>query len=134
MKYVKDLRSLLMKFLSKEFIKFVVVGIVNTASTYLIYLMLLNVLSYTLSYTVSYICGIFISYVLNSYYVFKEEFNYKKMIQYPLVYVVQYVINAVMLYLLVDYLKLEKEYAPLVVILLTIPITYIFSRLIIKKK
>ncbi|WP_232278715.1 GtrA family protein [Paenibacillus sp. 481] len=122
-----------MKFLSKEFLKFVVVGIVNTASTYLIYLLLLSVLSYTLSYTVSYVCGIFISYVLNTYYVFKEKLNYKKMIQYPLVYVVQYVLNAIMLYLLIDYLGLEKEYAPLIVIILSIPITFILSRLIIKK-
>ncbi|MCG7407930.1 GtrA family protein [Paenibacillus sp. ACRRX] len=123
-----------MKFLNKEFFKFLVVGIINTACTYLIYLLLLNAFSYTVSYTISYISGILISYLLNSYYVFKEKLNYKKMIQFPLVYVVQYLLNAVLLYVLVDNSKLEKEYAPLIVIILSIPITYILSKLIIKKK
>ena len=134
MKLAKGLRSLLMRYTNKEFIKFAVVGLINTATTYIIYILLLNFLSYGISYTISYIGGIFISYVLNSYYVFKEKLNAKKMIQYPLVYLVQYGINAVMLYLLVGWLSMREEYAPLLVIIITIPITFILSRLIIKKQ
>jgi len=125
---------LLMKFINKEFIRFLVVGLINTISTYLIYLLLLFALSYDISYTLSYLAGIVISYYLNSYYVFKEKISIKKFLKYPIVYVVQYVINLLGLYILVEYLNIPKEVVPLIVIILSIPITYLLSKLIIRTK
>ncbi|WP_254848764.1 GtrA family protein [Paenibacillus odorifer] len=114
--------------------KFVISGGINTLFTYLVYLLLLQALSYSMSYTISYISGIFLSYYLNTIFVFKEKVTFRKFLKFPIVYLVQYLINLLMLFVLVEYLNLSKQIVPLIVIVVTIPITYTLSKLIIKSK
>ncbi|MNW45059.1 GtrA-like protein [compost metagenome] len=121
-----------MRFLNKEFIKFVISGVLNTVATYLIYLMLLVFLEYSLAYTVSYLSGIFISYYLNTLFVFKEKISFKTFLKYPIVYVVQYTINLIMIFVLVEHLGLSEQLVPLIVVIITIPITFLLSKLIIR--
>ncbi|MEK3865997.1 MULTISPECIES: GtrA family protein [Paenibacillus] len=134
MKVEKDHPTLLTKLLNKQFLKFVISGGINTLFTYLVYLLLLQVLSYSMSYTISYISGIFLSYYLNTIFVFKEKVTFRKFLKFPVVYLVQYLINLLMLFVLVEYLNLSKQIVPLIVIVVTIPITYTLSKLIIKSK
>ncbi|MDH6370970.1 polysaccharide synthesis protein GtrA [Paenibacillus sp. VTT E-133280] len=134
MKVEKDHPTLLTKLLSKQFLKFVISGGINTLATYLVYLLLLGFLSYSMSYTISYISGIFLSYYLNTVFVFKEKVLFRKFLKFPIVYLVQYLINLFMLYVLVEHLNLSKQIVPLIVIVVTIPITYTLSKLIIKSK
>ncbi|AIQ26302.1 GtrA family protein [Paenibacillus sp. FSL H7-0737] len=134
MKVEKDHPTLLTKLLSKQFLKFVISGGINTLATYLVYLLLLEFLSYSMSYTISYISGIFLSYYLNTAFVFKEKVLFRKFLKFPIVYLVQYLINLFMLYVLVEHLNLSKQIVPLIVIVVTIPITYTLSKLIIKSK
>lgn len=134
MKVEKDHPTLLTKLLSKQFLKFVISGGINTLATYLVYLLLLGFLSYSISYTISYVSGIFLSYYLNTVFVFKEKVLFRKFLKFPIVYLVQYLINLLMLYVLVEHLNLSKQIVPLIVIVVTIPITYTLSKLIIKSK
>ncbi|WP_405168767.1 GtrA family protein [Paenibacillus sp. FSL H3-0286] len=134
MKVEKDHPTLLTKLLNKQFLKFVISGGINTLFTYLVYLLLLQALSYSMSYTISYISGIFLSYYLNTIFVFKEKVTFRKFLKFPIVYLVQYLINLLMLFVLVEYLNLSKQIVPLIVIVVTIPITYTLSKLIIKSK
>ncbi|OMD81300.1 MULTISPECIES: GtrA family protein [Paenibacillus] len=134
MKVEKDHPTLLTKLLNKQFMKFVISGGINTLFTYLVYLLLLQALSYSMSYTISYISGIFLSYYLNTIFVFKEKVTFRKFLKFPIVYLVQYLINLLMLFVLVEYLNLSKQIVPLIVIVVTIPITYTLSKLIIKSK
>ncbi|GAV12374.1 GtrA family protein [Paenibacillus sp. NAIST15-1] len=126
--------TLLTKYLNKEFIKFIFSGGVNTVATYLFYLLLLMFLNYSLSYTISYISGIFLSYYLNSIFVFDEKVSFRKFIKYPIVYLTQYILGIVLMYGLVEYLHLSVQIVPLVVIIVSLPITYLLSKLIIKSK
>ncbi|WP_340026059.1 GtrA family protein [Paenibacillus sp. FSL K6-1096] len=126
--------TLLTKLLNKEFLKFVISGGVNTLATYLVYLLLLLFLNYSLSYTVSYISGIFLSYYLNTVFVFKEKMSIKKILKFPVVYLIQYFINLLMLYILVEHLHLSTKIVPLIVVIVTIPVTFVLSKLIIKSK
>jgi len=134
MKAVKGLLSLLMKFISKQFIKFAFIGGFITLITYILYLMLLTVLSYNFSYAIAYICGIVISYFLNSIFVFHEKIRVTKMIRFPFVYVVQYVLNSLLFFLFVEHFGIDEKYALFISILLTFPLTYLLSRHILKDK
>lgn len=120
--------------MSKDFMRFLIVGIINTLSTYLIYLFLLIVFNYHISYTISYIAGIIISYYLNSIYVFKEKVSFIKFLKYPIVYVVQYLINLATMFLFIEYLHFQQQIVPIIVMVLSIPITYLLSKLIIKSR
>ena len=123
-----------MRFINREFCRFIFWGGVNTLAGYLIYAFLLLFLPYLISYSIAFIISIFISYFLNSKFVFDQELELSKAIKYPLVYVNQYVLGAVSLYLLVHFLEINKLVAPLLVVVLTIPATYFLSRRIVRGK
>ena len=123
-----------MRFINREFYRFVFWGGVNTLAGYLVYVFLLLFLPYLISYSIAFMFSIFVSYVLNSKFVFNQELALRKALKYPVVYVNQYVLGAVSLYLLVHFLEINKLVAPLLVVVLTIPATYFLSRRIVRGK
>jgi putative flippase GtrA len=117
----------------REYASFLVCGAANTIITYALYALFLLVMSYKFSYSLSYICGIVISYYLNSIFVFQERVSLIKFLQYPVVYIVQYLLGIVILYLCVDVLGVSKWLAPAVVIIISLPVTFLLSKFIIKR-
>lgn len=131
MKAEGDHRISLTKFINKPFIRFVISGVINTGSTYIIYLILLAFWEYKIAYTISYISGIFISYYLNTIFVFQEKISFRKFLKFPVVYIAQYLINLLFIYLLVDKMGLSTALVPIVVTIIAIPITYLLSKTIL---
>jgi len=123
-----------MKFISREAVRFLLAGMLNTAIGYLIYLFALQFMPYRRAYSVAYVLSILISYSLNTLFVFKEPWSWQKLASFPLVYVVQYVAGLVVLSALVVYLNVWEEIAPLLVVGVTLPLTFFASRYIIKWK
>lgn len=121
-----------MRFINREFYRFIFWGGVNTLAGYLIYAFLLLWLPSLVSYSIAYILSIFISYFLNSKFVFNQQLRLSKAIKYPRVYVTQYLLGAISLFLLVEVLRINKLIAPALVVLLTIPVTYSLSRRIVR--
>lgn len=128
------MKSLLKRLHEFSFARFLASGAFNTLVTYALYLILLNIINYKASYTITYIFGIFLSYILNRYFVFKSTTGYRSILLYPLVYVAQYVTSMGILWLWVDHLHLNEKAAPLIAILITIPLTYLLSKAIFTKK
>jgi len=116
---------------TREFIRFVVFGAVNTVLAIGAYLLLLKYTGYAIAYTVSYAVGILISYGLNTKFVFKEPFRLSGLLKFPLVYLVQYLLGLGLLFLLVDLAHFDEVTSGLVVPVLTIPVTYFLSRYIL---
>jgi putative flippase GtrA len=97
-----------------------------------IYLLVALFLAYPTAYTVSYVAGIFISYYLNARFVFREKLRLSKALQFPIVYLAQYLIGLGSLSLLIEVAHLSKFFAPIVVVVITVPCTYLLSRYMIK--
>lgn len=121
-----------MKFNRNEFFKFIFFGGINTLLSYAIYVVILLFLIYPVAYSLAYFSGIFISYYLNSRFVFKRDVRLVKAFQYPLVYLVQYLLGVSLLSVLIEIFSLNKFIAPALVIMITIPVTFSLSRFIIK--
>lgn len=134
MRSTSDRSLLLTKFINLEFNKFIFFGVVNTALGYVIYVILLLFLAYPVAYTIAYVSGIFLSYYLNSRFVFKREMRLSKAMQYPVVYIVQYVLGISLLYLLVELCEINKVIAPVLIVIVTVPVTFLLSRFIIKRR
>ena len=115
----------------KRWSRFLLSGATNTLVTYLLYLLLNVFLGYQLAYFLSFFSGIFLSYWLNSVVVFKVALSWKKLLSFPLVYVVQYVIGAFILRYTVAQLGINEALAPLITIVITLPITYVISRFLL---
>lgn len=120
------------KIKSIEFRKFLIAGVLNSLLTYTLYILLAIYLRYEIAYGLSYAAGIVISYLLNARYVFNEKYTLKTFFRYPLVYVFQYLLCFVMLYVLVEVMSFDKYLAPLIVIALSIPFTFILSRFMLR--
>lgn len=114
--------------------RFLMGGAVNTAFTYAIYLVLNLVLEYQIAYFIAYALGVMFSYCFNALVVFKVKMTWKGFCAYPLVYVIQYALSATGLAVLVDVFGISKEIAPLMIIVMMIPLTYILSKLVIVRK
>ncbi|NEN84300.1 GtrA family protein [Paenibacillus elgii] len=121
-----------MKYLNNSFVKFLIVGITNTLITYLAYLFLLLFFKYQIAYSISYILGIAFSYILNTIIVFKSSISVKKILFYPIVYIIQYLINVALLSYFVNYVN--EKIAPILIIVITIPITFLLSKFILKRR
>lgn len=114
-----------------ELFRFIGIGVANTAVTYALYLLLLRFLPYWIAYTVTYVCGILISYALNATIVFRQSLRLTTALKYPLVYAAQYLFGIVALYVLVEICRINRALAPLIVVSVTVPITYVLSRYVI---
>ncbi|AHG42576.1 membrane protein [Pseudomonas syringae CC1557] len=116
------------KFLKQDFARFLMSGGFNTALTYGIYLVLLMFLSYKVSYTISYLTGILLAYVLNRFFVFKSHQGMRSVVLLPLIYAIQYGLSLVILWCWVEKLQFDERLAPLCAIFLTLPVTFILSK------
>jgi putative flippase GtrA len=65
------------------------VGAVNTTMTYALFLVLALYMYYWIAYTVAFVVGIALSYVLNALFVFKGRQSTRAMFKFPFVYVLQ---------------------------------------------
>ncbi|MBC3949219.1 GtrA family protein [Pseudomonas sp. DOAB1069] len=109
-------------------------GGVNTAVTYLVYLLMLQMFSYAVAYSIAYGFGILLAFVLNRYFVFQSHRGAKAAILFPFIYLIQYLASLMIIWLWVEKLDLNAMLAPLASIILTIPITYSLSKLLFSPK
>lgn len=123
----------LTKLLEIKFVRFLLTGGLNTGLTYILYLVLLNVLPYIWSYSISYVCGIFLAFMLSRFFVFKEHQGLKSALLFPFVYVAQYALGVLIVWLWVKKLLLPEYLAPLAAIALSLPLTYVLSKLVFVK-
>jgi putative flippase GtrA len=123
-----------MRWFSPAFLRFLAVGAINTALGYGLYLLFNLVMDYRLAYTLSYVCGVLIAFVLNSLLVFHQPLRWKNLAIYPAVYVLQYGLGLLLVWICISVLHLPEAYAPLVVIPLTVPVTFAASRMILGKR
>lgn len=117
---------------SGEAIRFLVGGVLNAAVSYGTYLLLLHWLSYEVAYAISYVIGIVVSYVFNAVYVFRQPMRWRSALRYPLVYLLQFLLGLALLKLLIGGLHISAWLAPLMVAVLTIPVTFLASRFILR--
>lgn len=116
----------------RRWISFLIGGGLNTGLTYCLYLLLSYLIDYQIAYAVAYVAGIVFAYFFNSKVVFKVEHSLIGMLIYPTIYLVQYIFGALLLNLLVEHLHLHKAIAPILVILLLLPSSYLLNKIVLK--
>jgi putative flippase GtrA len=116
-----------------RFARFLVAGGVNTAVTYLGFLLLAPRIGHLIGYTLVYSAGILLAYCLNALFVFRTEASWRTALPFPMVYGVQYFWGLLLMYLLVDFLGWRSALAMLVVIVTSVPITFLLTRYLMAK-
>lgn len=117
-----------------ESLKFIIVGGINTLNYYVVYLLLLKLLhiEYMISHITGFIVAFVISYYLNCYFVYRVKPTWRKFISFPITQIVNVSLQTVLLYVFVSWLNLPAEIAPFAGLIITIPITFVLSKWILK--
>ncbi|MBR9469390.1 GtrA family protein [Staphylococcus aureus] len=117
-----------------EILKFIIVGGINTLNYYVVYLLLLKLLhiEYMISHITGFIVAFVISYYLNCYFVYRVKPTWRKFISFPITQIVNVSLQTVLLYVFVSWLNLPAEIAPFAGLVITIPITFVLSKWILK--
>ncbi|HDI0269467.1 TPA: flippase GtxA [Staphylococcus aureus] len=117
-----------------EILKFIIVGGINTLNYYVVYLLLLKLLhiEYMISHITGFLVAFIISYYLNCYFVYRVKPTWRKFISFPITQIVNVSLQTVLLYVFVSWLNLPAEIAPFAGLVITIPITFVLSKWILK--
>lgn len=116
----------------KQFIKFGLVGVSNTLLSLAIYyiLVLINV-NYILANIIAFIISVLNAYYWNNKYVFKDsaQTKYKKLIKVYLSYGITFLLSTFLLYIMVDCISISKYIAPIINLIITIPLNFLLNKL-----
>lgn len=118
--------------LAGEFSRFAIVGGVNTVVAYASYLLLLRWMRYELAYSIAYAAGIATAYVLSARFVFRQPLRRRSATRFPAVYIAQFLISLGVLKLAVELFGMPRWTGMAVAILLTMPVTFVLSRWIVR--
>lgn len=116
-----------------QFIKFGLVGCSNSAVTLIVYyicIWLLGAEFYLLGQTVGYMAGVINSFFWNSRYVFNDSQvnKTKAFMKMCLCNVVVYVMQMLLLYWFVDMMSISEKLAPVIAIIITLPVNFILNK------
>ncbi|APP79388.1 GtrA family protein [Xanthomonas hortorum] len=113
-------------------LRFLLGGALNTGITLVLYWMLLRFMHYQWAYLASFCTGILLSYLINTRYVFRAAHSWLKFAAFPLIYLVTYALGALALKLSVGHLGVPAAIGPLISIVITLPVSFILSKLLLQ--
>lgn len=108
--------------------RFLASGAFNTGVTWLVYLLLLRWLPYWASYSLVYVLGIALNYVMNRYLVFRRPGGRHGPLLVAAIYVGQYFAGMALVALWVRALGGPEAIAPLFAVAVTLPAVYLLNR------
>lgn len=117
--------------LKKQMIGFALTGTLSTLIMFLIYWGLNPFIYYQYSYFIAYSISVLALYFMNTLYVFKAPISLKSFLKFPIIYILQYVIGAASLEFIVN-LGFSVTFAPMLVIIILLPVTFVLNRLVLK--
>ncbi|GAF17528.1 sugar translocase in surface polysaccharides biosynthesis [Bacillus sp. JCM 19046] len=94
-----------------QFIRFAVVGGLNTGTFYLLYLLFhqLFMLQYLVSHIAAFLLSMIGSYFLNVFFTFGVKPSWKTFIQFPLTQVVNFTVSTVFVFIFVEWVNLSPS-------------------------
>lgn len=114
----------------RQFVKFIVAGVLNTGLTYLLFLILLRTFGYRISYSLTYAAGIVIAYVLQTYFVFEVKNSVRMGLAVVASYALQYAYGLAALSVLIGGFAFRASIAMIIVMVTAVPVQFLALRLV----
>ncbi len=122
-----------------QFIKFCIVGVINTTISLVVYYIFLyiNPSLYLLGSIVGFVVSTLNAYILNSRFVFfsssPNNHDKKVIIKTYLAYILGLGVQTGLLYVLVDLSSVNAEIAPVLTLLVTVPLNFVTNKFWVHK-
>ncbi|WP_238941860.1 GtrA family protein [Bacillus sp. REN10] len=125
-----------MKKTGLEFIKFAIIGAINTINYYAIYLLLHSLVNshYMLSHVIAFGISLVISFFLNCYFTFQVKPTLFKFVSFPLSQGFNFCLTSFLMYVLIEYVHMSSTFTPILVLFLSVPVTFVVTGKILKKE
>ncbi|MEV7389807.1 MULTISPECIES: GtrA family protein [unclassified Streptomyces] len=120
--------------ISGQIITFALVGVVNTATYYGLYLLFLRYLPYLAAHVIAFTLSMIGSFFLNAKFTYRIRPTWRKFLLFPLTNATNFVITTVGVYVIVDMLHAGSKFAPLMASAAAIPVTFVVSRWVMLPK
>jgi len=116
----------------KKFIKYAFVGIINTIITYPTFILLSNIIDYTLAMIIIFPLGVLLSYFLNKKFVFTKEKG--NLFVFFIIMTIMFLTNFSTTWILVEFGNIGKEISQGLAICMAFIIHYLLNKKISFKK
>lgn len=120
------------KFLSREFLRFCIVGLLATGIHYGVYLLLIQWMNTNLAYSIAYIISLACNLLLTASFTFKANVTVKRTAGFVASHGVNYLLHIAFLNLFL-FLGVAEKWAPIPVFCLVFPINFILVRTVFKR-
>ncbi|MEU4930963.1 GtrA family protein [Streptomyces yokosukanensis] len=114
--------------MKRQILTFAVVGVINTAAYYCLYLMFLGWLPYLAAHILAFTLSMVGSFFLNARFTYRTRPTWRKFLLFPLTNVTNFLITTAGVYVIVDVLHAGSRFAPLLASAAAIPVTFVVSR------
>ncbi|AGS68462.1 GtrA family protein [Streptomyces collinus] len=114
--------------MSRQLLTFAVVGVVNTAVYYCLYLLFLAGLPYLAAHVLAFLLSMVGSFFLNARFTYRTRPTWRKFLLFPLTNVTNFLITTAGVYVIVDVLHAGSRFAPLLASAAAVPVTFVVSR------
>lgn len=113
-----------------QFIKFSIVGFSNTViSLFVYYILLWLECNYLISNAMSWIISVFNAFYWNNKYVFRNENTWlKALIRTYISYGFSFILGNILLIVLIEFFKVSEIIAPLIILVITIPLNFLMNK------
>jgi putative flippase GtrA len=116
-----------------ELLRFGIVGMIATGIHYGIYLILLAYMKTNLAYSIGFAVSFIVNFFLSTYFTFLTKPSVKKGLGFGLSHAINYCMHIILLNLFII-IGVAKQYAPLAVFAIVIPLNFLLVRTILKSK
>ncbi len=117
-------------FLTPTFVRFLLVGTLNTGSSILFSaLYSVFIKDATVAYALGYVTTLTLSYILNSRFTFKKSLSHTRFFKFAVSYIPNFLIQCICVFLLCNVLGLPRIFSFAAAAIIGIPVTYILMKL-----
>jgi putative flippase GtrA len=117
--------------LRPRFVRFIVGGAANTGASHALFVVLSWSIPPSLAYSIAYLSGIVLAYVINTTFVFRTRASVRSALRFPAVYLVTYLVGLALIVLLTG-AGLVPWLAMLGVIAVNVPLTFVMTGYVFK--
>ncbi len=129
-----DINKFKSMFFNKEFIIFIIIGVINTLSSTVFAMIYSSVLPATIAFVPGYLTGVIVSYTLNSIVTFKEKLSLTKFIKFGISTIPNFIIQWGTVYIVVQVLGIHKLIAYGLAAIVGVPVTFVILKLFVFMK
>lgn len=117
----------------REFFRFILVGVLATATHYGIYFFLCVLMLPAIAYTIGYVISFILNFYLSNIFTFNTKPTVRKGIGFGISHFINYLLHIGLLSLFI-WIGVPERWAPLPVFALVVPVNFLLVRFVLKSE